>query len=220
MTTRVITVCNEKGGVGKSTTVGELATVCAQSGKRVLVIDADKQATMDLWVGLAESAQTEVLFDLATLEDPSDLDHVTEIAADYDLVFIDTPGSLAQRDLVKAYLRISDFIVMVSEMDLAALYPADRYIDELITPLHVPYSVLLAKCDNRSRGDIEAALEFLNARQRPTFSTYIPYLRAVPQALRDGQFVTGTNRITAGIRRGAEAYRRAAVDLLTSIATL
>ena len=38
-----ISVCIEKGGVGKTVTVCNLAALMAQDGKRVLVVDMDAQ---------------------------------------------------------------------------------------------------------------------------------------------------------------------------------
>ena len=42
--TSIVTVTNKKGGVGKSTTVCNLAAVYAQTGKKILVIDLDHQS--------------------------------------------------------------------------------------------------------------------------------------------------------------------------------
>ncbi len=49
---RVIVVCNQKGGCGKTTTVINLAAFWAKRGKRVLIIDLDTQAHASLGLGL------------------------------------------------------------------------------------------------------------------------------------------------------------------------
>ena len=62
--TRVLTVSNQKGGVGKTTTTVNIAAALASSGLNVLVIDIDPQGNASTALGVPHHADVESIYDV------------------------------------------------------------------------------------------------------------------------------------------------------------
>ncbi|MBX3115918.1 MAG: ParA family protein [Cryobacterium sp.] len=68
--TRILTVANQKGGVGKTTTTVNLAVALARSGARVLVIDLDPQGNASTALGVEHRAETASVYDVIINDAP------------------------------------------------------------------------------------------------------------------------------------------------------
>lgn len=61
---RIIAICNQKGGCGKTTSVINIAAGLAAMGQRVLVIDLDSQCNATQGLGLTQDDISESIFDV------------------------------------------------------------------------------------------------------------------------------------------------------------
>tara|TARA_B100000959_G_C14957693_1_gene614459 strand:+ start:1139 stop:1999 length:861 start_codon:yes stop_codon:yes gene_type:complete len=95
--TRIISLLNQKGGVGKTTTTVNLAGALALQGNKVLVIDLDPQTHLGLHFGVeSESAS---VYDLLMEEDVTIQDTLLVARENIDLVTSEVDLAAAESEL-------------------------------------------------------------------------------------------------------------------------
>jgi len=102
----IIGIVNQKGGTGKTTLAINLADAFARHAQRVLLVDADPQASVNRWHMVKNNAR----FDINTLRN-EDLPNVVKTAAvHYDRIFVDTPPSVCE--ITEAIICLSDLVIV------------------------------------------------------------------------------------------------------------
>jgi len=83
--TRIFTISNQKGGVGKTTTVVNLAAALARSGARVLVIDLDPQGNASTALGVEHREGTASVYDV--IVNDTEMAEVVQVSPDQPDLF-------------------------------------------------------------------------------------------------------------------------------------
>jgi chromosome partitioning protein len=112
MTAKIITIFNQKGGCTKTMTTMQLGGSIALQGKKVLIIDMDRQGTALNWFATAskENPFPAEVVSYASLG-LSFINQVAKVGDNYDLILVDCPPAI-ESPIPWSSLLISDLAVI------------------------------------------------------------------------------------------------------------
>jgi chromosome partitioning protein len=124
---RIIAMCNQKGGVGKTTTAINLASALAGYGRKVLVVDFDPQGALSAGLGVV-AHDIKTIYDLMVVKDLS-----------VEEVIVQT--SVKNLDVIPANIDLS-----AAEVQLVNEVAREQILARILRPILENYDVIIIDC--------------------------------------------------------------------------
>jgi chromosome partitioning protein len=107
----IISLVNQKGGVGKTTVAVNLGSCLSMKGFKVLLVDGDPQGSVLQWQSIQDTGDFQVLHHAA----PDLSGHVKSLQRSYDYTIIDAPPAIGE---------ITESILSVSHLAVVPIGPS------------------------------------------------------------------------------------------------
>ena len=170
------TVCGQKGGVAKTCTSIHLASVWHSEGKKVCIVDADKNRS-----ALAYSSRGNLPFPVFPVSSAAKASRSSEI------VITDGQASSDQEEL--KHLAYGSDLVILPTTAKARSVELTVELANLLSNLKVNHAVMIVKVDFRQQKAAQQAKAALENFGLYVFETFIPLLSAFDKAEASGNAV-------------------------------
>ncbi len=125
---RIISMCNQKGGVGKTTSTISLGAALAEYGRKVLLVDFDPQGALSVGLGSNPNALERTVYNLL-------MDRKTDI---HDVIrSTDVPG---------LHLLPANIDLSAAEVQLVGEVAREMILGRVLRPVTDEYDVILIDC--------------------------------------------------------------------------
>ncbi|KKP70424.1 MAG: Chromosome segregation ATPase [Candidatus Moranbacteria bacterium GW2011_GWE2_35_164] len=232
---KIISLVNQKGGVGKTTSAVNLTTYLATAGKRVLLVDLDPQGNASSGLGinvreLKNNLKKSLGFDI--LPSSQDLagseiemihmenrefklyNALRQVRTEYDYIIIDSPPSLGL--LTINGLVSSDEIIIPVQTEYYALEGLSQLLEtislvkENIQPDLKIKGVMLTMYDRRNRLSRQVVKEVREHFPGHVFENVIPRSVRLAEAPSFGKSILNFDAFS----KGARAYKGIAKEII------
>lgn len=184
MKQQIITIAQQKGGVGKTTITAHLAVEFVNMNLRVAVIDVDPQSSLTMWHQIREKNLGETGIHFISTTGWRISSEISRLKEDYDIIIIDSPPHTDTE--AKTAIRAADLVIIPLQPSPTDFWATEATIN-IAKKENKEFVCLLNRVSNNSRLARDIAVGLPNLLER-TISNRVGFA----SALLEGKCVTET----------------------------